>query len=180
MVVGRMLYINGIQEVLIGGNLGIHSCYNKSMKFRQSKYDINKDGIITNTITGKQITPTIKSTGYNEVRLCENGKPKGYSHHRMVYECFHGEIPSGYHVNHINGVKTDNRIINLEIVTPAENNERRVNLLKGSDVHTAKLTRDDVINIRKSDKTIKELTKIYKVSRSTISRARIGKSWKHI
>lgn len=41
--------------------------------------------------------------------------------HRVVWEHVHGPIP-GLDINHLNGVKTDNRIANLEAVTRAENN----------------------------------------------------------
>ncbi len=33
--------------------------------------------------------------------------------HRFVWEQVHGEIPSGWNIHHINGVKLDNRIENL-------------------------------------------------------------------
>lgn len=41
--------------------------------------------------------------------------------HRLIWEAVHGPIPDGMQINHINGVKTDNRIDNLELVTPSEN-----------------------------------------------------------
>jgi len=40
--------------------------------------------------------------------------------HRVVWARYRGSIPRGWHVHHVNGIKTDNRIANLEIVTPAE------------------------------------------------------------
>jgi hypothetical protein len=41
--------------------------------------------------------------------------------HRMVAMAFHGVPPSNLEVNHINGIKTDNRPENLEWVTTSEN-----------------------------------------------------------
>ena len=41
--------------------------------------------------------------------------------HRLVYRVYKGEIPKGMQINHINGIKDDNRIENLEIVTPRQN-----------------------------------------------------------
>jgi hypothetical protein len=41
--------------------------------------------------------------------------------HRILWESVNGAIPDGLEINHINGVKDDNRISNLEAVTHAEN-----------------------------------------------------------
>lgn len=41
--------------------------------------------------------------------------------HRMIWESVNGPIPDGMQINHINGIKSDNRIANLELVTPSEN-----------------------------------------------------------
>ena len=41
--------------------------------------------------------------------------------HRHVWEQAYGTIPEGMQIHHINKVITDNRIENLELVTPMEN-----------------------------------------------------------
>lgn len=41
--------------------------------------------------------------------------------HRLIWETFVGEIPQGYQIDHINTIKTDNRLDNLRCVTPKEN-----------------------------------------------------------
>ena len=63
----------------------------------------------------------INKNGYFRVVLHKNGIEKNYSVHRMVYEAFVGEIPDGMQVNHINEIKTDNRLENLNLMTPKEN-----------------------------------------------------------
>jgi site-specific DNA-cytosine methylase len=40
--------------------------------------------------------------------------------HRVIWEQQNGAIPDGYHIHHKNGDKSDNRIENLECVTPSE------------------------------------------------------------
>ena len=41
--------------------------------------------------------------------------------HRLVAEAFYGTIPATWHVNHINGVKADNRVENLEVISASDN-----------------------------------------------------------
>ena len=50
----------------------------------------------------------------------QNGQ-KGYMVHRFVYECFNSLIPDGKVVDHINNLKDDNRLCNLQLMTQQEN-----------------------------------------------------------
>jgi len=45
--------------------------------------------------------------------------------HRIVAEVFIGPCPEGYVVDHLNREKLDNRVENLEYVTPSENSKRK-------------------------------------------------------
>ena len=46
---------------------------------------------------------------------------KHYTVHRVVYEMHYGKIPEGMQIDHVNGLRTDNRIENLRLVTNQEN-----------------------------------------------------------
>lgn len=67
------------------------------------------------------LTQEVTIWGYCRTRLYnENGKPKHHAVHRLVYEAFVGEC-GDYQINHINEIKTDNRVANLELMTAKEN-----------------------------------------------------------
>lgn len=59
--------------------------------------------------------------GYMQVLLCKNGKHKSFKVHRLVATAFLSNEENKPHVNHINGIKNDNRCFNLEWITNSEN-----------------------------------------------------------
>ena len=54
-------------------------------------------------------------------------KTKIYSQHRFVYEVFKGPIKKCFEIDHINNIKTDNRIKNLQLLTHKQNVEKSHN-----------------------------------------------------
>jgi len=50
----------------------------------------------------------------------------------------------------------------------------------GERVNTAKLTEPDVLKIHQSRLPVKDLIKLYGVSRSQISKIKSGKTWRHL
>jgi hypothetical protein len=104
---------------------------------------------------------------------------------RYIYTLYKGEIPEGMFVRH----KCDNpSCINpdhLELGTPAENSKdmvERNRSLKGSSSPQAKLTEEDVLQIRRKAKNThyKEIAQEYSVNEYTIRMIIYGKIWKHV
>jgi len=87
--------------------------YNKQFGFlvrKKSRYS-GKVG----TIAG-----SIKPNGYAEVRIAG----KYYSVHRLVFLYVNGELPP-YQADHINGIRNDNRWVNLRAVSAHENQKNQ-------------------------------------------------------
>ena len=99
------------------------------------------------TVKGKILSPSTDKYGYLRVILSKDGKAKNFQVHRLVYEAFCGEIPDGLVVNHINEDKTDNRLENLNLLTPKENLtwgtcvERRAKALKKALKNNPKMSK---------------------------------------
>ena len=86
------------------------------------KYAANEDGEIMNIRLRNPRKGNLINTGYLRFSIfLEKNKNKTYSSHRFVFECFYGLIEKNKQINHINSIRTDNRIKNLEAVTASEN-----------------------------------------------------------
>ncbi|EPN1930163.1 HNH endonuclease [Cronobacter dublinensis] len=61
------------------------------------------------------------SAGYRRVSVRIEGKTHMLYAHRVAFIIANGGIPTGMQTDHINGIRDDNRLINLRAVTPQEN-----------------------------------------------------------
>ena len=66
---------------------------------------------------GRILKPTYDTDGYLRVTLCKNGKHKTKKVHRLVAEAFIPNLESLPHVNHMDEVKDNNELSNLEWCT---------------------------------------------------------------
>ena len=90
------------------------------------RYAASKNGDILSLKSEKILKMKKIRGGYLSFVICDKKleKPKDYLQHRFVYEVFKGEIPRCKQVDHINEVKADNRIKNLQLLTPQKNSEK--------------------------------------------------------
>ena len=94
-------------------NIGIEEWVD--IKDFEGLYQASSEGKIKNLITNKFIG--FKLNGYIRVEL----SGKGVQVHRLIAQTFIDNIDNKPYVNHINGIKHDNRAINLEWVNASEN-----------------------------------------------------------
>lgn len=86
-------------------------------------YFATEDGHIYSEHLKRNISEYFDKDGYKKVRLSNgDGSRKVFSVHRLILETFYPvENSSELQVNHIDGDKTNNKLENLEWVTPKEN-----------------------------------------------------------
>jgi hypothetical protein len=58
--------------------------------------------------------------GYLQIQMYQSGKVITASVHRLIWQLYTGVIPDGNIVHHKNGVRNDNRIVNLMCITHKE------------------------------------------------------------
>ena len=164
------------------------------------KYLVSNKGRIKILSTLEDKKVFVKDDGYIATTLV-NGKQSYKYVHRLVAEAFVKNKHNKPQVNHINGIKGDNRAENLEWVTPAENIRHAIDtgLLKykkkekeiknskyslGEEVNGSKLTPEEVIEIRVlweyREYKQTELADMFNVDPRTINHVITRRQWKHI
>lgn len=149
------------------------------------KHFANKKGDILG-VRGKKLKKTVNKYGYETVIVMKDKTGTTKPVHRLVASCFLPVIDKEKNqIDHINGIKTDNRLENLERVTNSENQKRAVKMglvkhRRGEKHHQSKLTANQVRDIYLSYETTTFLSKKYGVAKSTIAYIREGKIWTHV
>ena len=88
-----------------------------------TNYAASKDGDFLHVKTGRILKKNLTYQGYYQFKISDKNliKPKNYLIHRFEWECVRGVIPEGFVIDHIDSVRTNNKIKNLQLLTLAEN-----------------------------------------------------------
>lgn len=153
----------------------------------EKKYQISNSGKIRNS-KNQILKPCIGNNGYSHVALWKDKKGNTKDIHSLVASTFISKKFGIQQINHINGIKTDNRVENLEWVSPRSNMEHaiRTGLRRdsGEKSSNSKLTESQVIEIRRlyfsDEMTAVEIAKKYSINKCYIHLILRNKRWNHI
>jgi len=179
------------EAVIYASRCGIIKCGSYKMwSNKNQSYSVRKERVYTPYYNrGKQVYETDErkakhGKGYQSISI--HGKT--YAVHRLVALAWIPNPEGKPQVNHKNGIRDDNMVDNLEWVTNLENRRHSGDFLdrkvrKGCDVNTAKLTEEEVAEIKKliseGEIYLKDIAKMHGVAKSTISYIKAG-GWKHV
>lgn len=144
-------------------NLGRVKSFNKQKKKKDFQFQILK--------------PVLNKRGYHMINI--GGKLQKLC--RLILKSFTSD--SNLQVNHKNGIKTDDRLENLEWCTASENilHAYRTNLMnRGSRHHKSKLSEKQVKEIFQDKRSERIIAKDYGVSQINVNRIKRKIIWAHI
>lgn len=101
----------------------------KDVKGFEGLYRVSSFGNVFSVRYGKNLSVWKDKDGYLRCSLTNNGKVRQTSIHRLVADSFIENKENKPEVNHKNGIRSDNRIENLEWVTSLENQRHKYNIL---------------------------------------------------
>ena len=117
--------------IYIMRNIEINNCIYKVHPI-YDLYASDENGNVINLTKKVPFIGNKHNNGYLFCNVRKHGQKeqKGYLVHRFIYECFESMIPDGKVIDHINDIKDDNRLCNLQMITHQENCEKTA---KGRD-----------------------------------------------
>jgi len=152
------------------------------------RYEVSNLGRVRSNIGMRKYLVSIQATGgYYRVALCKDAESHLMLIHRLVLEAFIGPCPLGHETNHKDGIKSNNRLENLEWVTKGMNQVHAYELglrdKKGEAHHMAKLKDRDVLEIRRLAKLgmpYPKIASLFSICRANVSCIVTRRTWSHV
>lgn len=133
------------------------------------------------------LKPKLNGSGYLTCVLYSQGKPKPCAVHRLVAKAFIPNPNNKREVNHVDGIKWNSCVSNLEWTTHSGNAKHAYDTglhiaPKGKKAHNAKLTSDQVLYIRENPDGLssKQLAENFGIVKEAICNIQRGKTYQSI
>lgn len=162
----------------------------------EGRYKVARDGAIVSVrrnsgadTSERTVSPSISTSGYRFVTLHRSDGKRTVLVHRAVAMAYIPGRPGADCINHKNGDKLDNRVENLEWVTPRENSQHAVRsgLIKAGEMcASSRLSetqaREILAHWQESPRrlTHRQLAAMYRVSRGCIDGVVSRRNWRHL
>lgn len=164
-------------------------------------YEVSNLGKVRSIRTGTVLRPSTSHNGYLHVRFFVGKRQASFRVHRLVAQAWLGDVRRPLEVNHKDGVKSNNAVDNLEIVTKAQNEAHAVlvglkatgarhgvhtrphRVARGARAGLAKLTDEAVLSIRAAraaGQKLQEIADAHQVHFSLVSKICKRRIWTHI
>lgn len=134
-------------------------------------------------VPGRVLALKRAGRGYRAVALSVRGEVTYANVHRLVLRAFVGERGDGQETRHLNGVRHDNRLLNLVYGTGAENQadrERHGTGQRGERNASHKLTTEDVLAIRSARASQATIARQFGISQGQVWRILQRQQWSHV
>lgn len=151
-----------------------------------SNYEISNHGNIRIKKTGRIRRASINNGKYRRLGLTKNGIAQNFFVHRLVAEHFIPNPNDLPQVNHIDGIKTNNNVKNLEWVSNSQNMNHAYGLGlsdQGEKHYHAVLTNSQakqIFDMAWSGHRPKDIAEKFGVLPTSICNIKYKRSWKHI
>jgi len=138
----------------------------RPIKGYEAIYSIDENGKVWSWQSSRFLKPGLDTAGYYQVSFTRDKKAKMFKLHRLLMLTFKPTDKIGVEVNHIDGVKTNNNLDNLEWVSHRDN---VLHSMRNGLQRSIKLSKDSVIKIRELKKTggynNRQLAEMFGISR---------------
>lgn len=140
------------------------------------------------TEEGRILKASIGKRGYWYVALFKDGKNHTKTVHRLMANAFMPNPDNLPNINHISGIRSDNRLENFEWCTQKQNMHHafRTGLVNntGEMNGMSLLTEGDVVQIKHTLKNgyfnLQDIADEYNISLTAIYDIKAGRTWKHV
>lgn len=157
-----------------------------------SNYTISKDGKVWSKYRKRYLKLQKMPDGYLRICLINDKKEKkGMLVHRLVAKTYlvNNDLQNQIEVDHINNIKSDNRVENLQWVTPSKNSQLAYDtgrkIPPRGELNGKSILNDKIVNLfrllyKEFDWSVIKISQFFNINKNTLKGILYNKTWKHV